>query len=424
MLVLFVVVSCPATGLAQFLRIGPFEFNANTGLELIYTTNVEGERPSEAERAREDFYLVPSIALQSSTIVGPRMNVGVNMGYSREIHMVRDDLDVDLGEIRGTATYDLEPFNLQAGAYWTRDTEMVEDDVYVPSSLSDVKRKVGTSSGYDIALNGTTRYLFGGVTYGYVEERFDDEEFQEQEKDETTIGFVFGVLLSTYATIQYETEKTETVFINVPGSATEDRTETVSITADQLFGLLERPLVTYSIGIQREYDDGETDGWELVHTISISDEWQLNPALHLRAFASYTIEQNPDEDDVALQYGVTLTHDISDRATHYVSASQQPVETFGSTEETEQTEFSYGLNIKDFLVATVDFYGTVGYTISTPTEGEQEQVLSYAVGLNNSAVISPKLTRNISYAYTREDSNQEREILEEHRLILSFRYQF
>jgi len=414
----------PIEGFSQFLRLGPFYFDAQSGLDLVYSTNVEGERPDEAERDGEDYFVVPSITLRSSSIVGPRMNLDVLLGYSHEKHFKRDDLDVDLGEISGVTRFELEPFDLSAGAYWTRDTEMVDEDVFVPEGLPDQKRKVGTSAGYDLELVGSTEYVEFGVAFGYVEERFDDEEFALEEKNEGTLSYDVSVQVARQVNIKVEIEETTTDFINDDEGETTDKTENITIDTDQLFGLLERPKLTYSIGVKREYDGGETEGWELIHRLQLSDEYQLSSVVELAIFASYEYEQKPDEDDIALQYGLLLTHEISRRATQTFGASRKPVETLGSTDDTEETKFIYGLNINDFILVNVKAIFSAEYSIDKPLEGAEEKIWSYSAGLSHTKPINLKLSRSLSYLYTLEDSNLESELLEEHRVTLSFIYNF
>jgi hypothetical protein len=175
--------------------------------------------------------------------------------------------------------------------------------------------------------------------------------------------------------------------------------------------------------MQREYTEGESEGWELTQTIAISDEYDFSPTLNLKADASYNWEDTPEEDDVEFQYGATLTHEISARSQQTLSATRAPVDTLGSTTDTDERTFAYSLNIQDFLFKNVAFSWSADYTISIPVEGEEERVWTYALGLKHGIPITARITRNISYDYTREDSNLEDELLEEHRITLSFVYQ-
>ena len=78
---------------AQFLRLGPFDVDANTSVQLVYTTNVEGQRKSESELEREDYFLVWGLSLNMAGPTTPTSDLTLNTSMSIEKHFVRDDLD-------------------------------------------------------------------------------------------------------------------------------------------------------------------------------------------------------------------------------------------------------------------------------------------------------------------------------------------
>jgi hypothetical protein len=406
----------------QVLRLGPFDVSAQTGLQLVYSTNVEGERPSEAVLDREDYFLVWSISLASSAQIVPRTQLTLIAGYSHEWHYVRDDLDTDLGRIGGVFVTDLNPLTLRGGAGWQRDTEM-DDTLFVPQGVPRQRRKVGTTADAFAGADWAMKYLGLGINYNVTQERYEDEAYRLGENDENTLTYYGQLNLPRSVYVRYEMEDTETDFINIP-EVTEDSTETITINTDQLFNLLERPKVTLSIGVQQETVDGESDGWEFIYTVTASDEFDISPTLNLKVFASYNYEQNPEDDEVAFQYGAMLTHLLSSRTTHSLSARRQPVETFGSTDDTDETEYRYAISIRDIVIPALVLSASVGYTISDPLAGETEKVWDWAAGLSHSAQISSRITRTLSYVFTREDSNLETELLDEHRVTLTFTYQF
>lgn len=410
---------------AQFLRLGPFDFTAKTAVDAIYTTNVEQERPSEATAEREDYYLVWRLDLRADSQLGPRTRIAVDTGIAIEKHFVRDDLDnsgAPFGRFGVLGDMDLDPLKLSAGSRWERTSESV-DEKFVPGSLPKKGRQVGTTWDNIAAAELAFRYLKLDASYGYVEDRYDDIDFFLEEQDETTLRYRIALQIAEYVSVSYEWERTETELINNPDGSTEEETETILINTDQLFGLLERPRITYSIGVQREYEDGETEGWELVHILSVEDEWQLSPVLNLAVFASYTYEQDPEDDDLALVYGLSLDHEISPRASQSFSVTRTPVDTLGSTEETDETDFRYDFQLSDLIIPDLVMNFSTGYTISDPTEGETEKVLDYLFALVHTAKLSTRLTRSIKYEYSWEDSNLEQEILDEHRVTLTFEYE-
>jgi len=411
---------------AQFLRLGPFNFFAKTGLEAIYTTNVEGERPSEATEEREDYYLVWTLDLTAATRVGPRTSLTIDTGIAIEKHFVRDDLDNSgspFGRFNARFDSDWDPIFIYGGFRYEKTSDSV-DDKFVPPGQSRKTRQVGTTTESEIGADWIEENYQLGVNFSHTEDRYDDEEFALEEQDEDKMLYYGEVKLFQHVSVRYEVEDTTTDFINQEDGKKEDKTENIKINFDQGFGLLERPKVTYSIGIQRDYEDGETEGWELIHNITVSDEWDLSPVLRLKVFASYDYEQKPEDDDIRFTYGASLDHEISRRASQNFSVTRKPVETLGTTEETDETTFDYAIKIMDVILQGMTFTGNAGHTISDPVVGPTEKKWDLGAGLSHTVQLSSSLQRTLKYEYTWEDSNLEDEVLDEHRVTLGFTYQF
>jgi hypothetical protein len=90
---------------AQFIRIGPFDFGATAKLEGIYTTNVDGVRPSSATKEMKDYYATASFDLTSSMTLFRNSTIGLSTGLTIEKHARRKDLDT-LSEPFGRARID------------------------------------------------------------------------------------------------------------------------------------------------------------------------------------------------------------------------------------------------------------------------------------------------------------------------------
>lgn len=429
-----VMMAFGAVSQGQILQLGPFGFDTETRLEAVYTTNVEQERKSEATADRQDWYLVWSLDLSSSAEVLVDTTVSVDAGIAFEKHFNRPDLDnteYPFGRFGVELDRPIGRITLNANVNYESTSESTEN-LYIPpnAGVSRKKRQTGTTFDYGAGIAWNGERLTLGADYEMSQERYDDDEYAPTESDDETLSYLASLQIAMIKGINvgvtYEKEFSKQILINVPGGADVPRevTETITVDFDTTQNLLERPQLSYSIGVQREYDqvqDGTQtpEGWEIIHTFTLTDEYDISPRLNLTATASYEIEDTPEEDDVAFQYNATLTHEISARAEQTLSAQREPVNTFGSTADTDETEFSYSLKVDDFLMPNLAFDWSATYTISRPIEGDDERVWDYSVGLTHNIPINARLNREFSYEYTREDSNLEDELLEEHRVILS-----
>lgn len=415
---------------AQFLRLGPLDFGAVTRFETVYTTNVEGERPSEATAEREDLYFIWSLDLRSSQDVFRRSRLSLDTGVAIEEHVNRPDLnnsEAPFGRASALWETDWNPLKFYASALWERTSEST-DDRFVPADFPRKTRQVGTTREYAAGVDLRFWRLSANAEYRYTEERFDDERYADTETNEDEFSVGVGLAIWKYIDVSYDGTWTRTDFIN----RTDDEPEwlfeeeiLINVNVTEAFGLWERPRIEYSIGVEQEFDEnGQGEGWTLTHRLSISDEFNLNPRTVMRYRISYDYEQAPEEDDIAFEYGLALDQELSPRARHRFSASRRPVETLGTTQDTDETEFRYGFNLQDFVFADVNAGASVGYTISRPVVGPEERVWDYIGTVSHSKPLRGNWTRKLAYEYTREDSNVEEEILDEHRVTLSFIYTF
>lgn len=161
-------------------------------------------------------------------------------------------------------------------------------------------------------------------------------------------------------------------------------------------------------------------------TLTFSYDLLEHPTITLQAFASYTYERTPEEDDVAFEYGLDLTHRIDSLTTQRLGMRREPVDTFGSTTDTTVTEWIYGLNRSHFLLPTISAAMTLSYTINEPSDSSipEEEILEFEFTLAHSRRVTAQLSRTLSYTYSLEDSSLERELLEEHLITLEYTYAF
>ncbi|HRW76868.1 MAG TPA: hypothetical protein P5563_13245, partial [Saprospiraceae bacterium] len=129
-------------------------------------------------------------------------------------------------------------------------------------------------------------------------------------------------------------------------------------------------------------------------------------------------------DEIAFLYGATLDHQINALASQRFSAERQPVETFGSTDETDETTLSYLLEIKDIFIPDLKFSGGITHTISVPVDGPTERTWEYDVTFAHSRSLTRNLSRVLAYNYSLEQSNFYDEDLEVHEVSLSLVYTF
>ena len=190
--------------------------------------------------------------------------------------------------------------------------------------------------------------------------------------------------------------------------------------------MLRRPLVTYTLGVEKE-DNEEGDGeWEPTHTLNVSDEWNLSSVLRINANASYTYEQNPEENDIALVFLVGVEHDLGRTAVQRLTLSKEPVRTLGSTADTDNTTVHYNFTKRDLFIYNLTWTVDVDYSLDEPLDSldEAETTWTYGTGLTHTRALTRKIDRQLAYRYDREDSSLEDEILDEHRVTLSYVYTF
>lgn len=418
-LVALLAIQPPLSASAAFLKLGPFEFEAETRAEAVYTTNVEGERPSQETADPEDFYLVWALDLNSSTDFLPATQFNFDTGIAIEKHFNRPDLDnsqAPFGRAQLDFQTEREPLIISGLTRWERTSESV-DDKFVPTELraGNKSRQVGTDLEYGGAVRWESERLRLGADYSLTQERFDDYEYYEEEQDEETLTYDVGLSLTDFLGLAYKKEYTKKILVNLPdGEGPLEETETYTIDLNQ--NIWDRPEITYSLGVQREYIDEETDGWEFVHNLTISDEMELSPALKFSGSVNYKHEDNPEEDDIGTTFEGSLEHQLSRRVNQVFTAKREPVDTLGSTQDTDETTYAYSLGIDDFLLPDVAAKFGLEHKISRPVDGEVERLRNYTAGISHTVQINSRLSRNISYDYTRETSNLEFDVLEEHRV--------
>ena len=415
---------------AQFLRVGPFDFDAVVRTEAIYTTNVDNERESKATAEREDYYVVLALDLSSSANLSARTTADIDAGAAVEKHFNRTDLDNSdnpLGRIHGRTSTEMAHFILGTYAGIERSSSSATSTsggkTFFPGSSSKTRRE-STETEYGASLDWERDPFRVGYGYGFTRERFSKEAFQEGDRDETELDFEAEVSLRKDLQISYTHEKDRTELVNNP-SAPSDWKTTESIDLKWQLDFWRHPRLTYSLGVEKEDTDTKKGEWELIHTFTARDEYDFSRTLHLSFGAMYELEDREEDNDVSLTYDAKLEHELGRTTRHSISLVREPVDTFGSTKDTDRTELTYDLAKEDLFLYGLDFAARVQHTTNKPLDPdvEEESSVLYELSLVNRVSISRRLSRSLMYEYSREDSDLEDEILDEHRVTLQYDYE-
>jgi hypothetical protein len=416
---------------AQFIRLGPFGITLKGRVEGVYTTNVEQERPEDAEGEMEDYYGVIGFDANGQARMMPRTTLNLDTGMSIEEHVNRPDLNNTsdpFGRIRLNTLTQFKRTTINADVSYEHLSES-KDDEFAPGRK---KRDPRTEFSYGGEIKWAIRVFEMGGAYSFNRERHEDDAYRPDDQDDTTVNFLANLMPSKYFGIRYTYEWKKTEFVNQPEND-DDWETTENISMDVPIRILERPQLTYSFGLERERTEEDDGKWEPVHNINLSDGYDVlhSKNLKLTLNASYTYkreeETEAEKDDVTFTYGAILEHQISRTAVQRFSAQQEPVDTFGTRNETESTTFAYGFSKDDLFIYNLNLSGGIQWERSKPLgegAGETEKKWNYDVSLTYRRTLTRKLERTLEYKYTREDSNLEDEPLIEHRVTLNYVYTF
>lgn len=473
------LLSAPASP-AQFLRLGPFDLAADATLDLIYSTNVEQERASDAKEAghdTEDYYYVVGLDLNSLAAMAPSTTLTLDTGISVEQHANRPDLDNSsnpFGRLSLLSVSELGHYRFDGYGRVRREIDYHED-TYVPGGRT--QRDVSDTWEYGLAAGWDRNSVRFAAGYDFSAERHQEPEFQDADQDETTMTLEAGWKPMKNLGFRYDFERTRTEFISerleakgegdTAGSGEPEEEEdgeivplataqpadeeawrdTETIALDWLLPIIKRPSLTYSLGLEKEDTTEEQGTWEPTHTLTLDDTWDIKTpqaALSISVLAAYNYEVNPEENDISFTYGLRLVHDLSGTANHSLLLSREPVDTFASTADTDTTTVHYNFTKRDLFIYNLTLSLDIEWERNEPLGEEQavtiveeesvlvipaaqdqvETIWTYAVTLSYSRAVTRKLRRTIEYAFDYEDSSLETEMLDEHRVTLSYIYTF
>lgn len=412
----------PGLADAQFLRVGPFDFSAKVRTGAVWSDNIEGERPSERVEQGRDYFVYGGLDLRSEAAMSGDGRVVIDTGFTVEKHFLRKDLDNSenpLGRFRAEAKKNMGRLELNAFYSWERSSE--SSDIVIPGVSGKTRNpKETTEYGWGGKWKGG-RGLTLGADYDMLQDRFDKEQFKPQDKDTETITYFGSWQFRPKLRLEYEMEYEREAYVNETDPNDDWRaTETIKLDWDADFW--RRPKVTFSFGVEREDETDKKGHWEPIYEVKVQDVWDISSRLKLAYQATYTYEDNYEEDDIAFVYDVTLEHLINARTTQKVKLNREPRRTLGSTEDSDKTTWSYELKFDDVLVPNLSLGGMVSYEVTVPPDPPTERVWIYQVKLQHLRQVTSRLKRALIYTYDAEDSNIEDEWLIENRVEWNYVY--
>lgn len=409
----------------QVLRIGGFDFNARARSELVYSTNVERQRSDVTSEESEDYYVLVGLDLTSVRPVGRSTVLDLKTGVSVEKHFVRDDLDNSsspFGSFGLRSQTDFGKLTVDMHVSYDRLSES-SGDQFSPDGLGKA-RDPRTEISYGAATRYQANRLAAAFSYVQKDEDHDEEQFANRNLEETSTEGTVVYKLHERVMPAYRYEWRDSVY---PKDSSANRTEVAHRYIVPLILRFDDPRLDYAFMWQKEdRDDGVKPEWKPRHMLGIADTIELSPTLELAYFATYDNYSQPAEDQIQFQYGAKVRHQISRTANHSAGITRQPVETFGSTLESDETRYDYQFTKEDLFIYDLTLYLGWNWQHTLPSEGDDgaQDKTTYDLRLTHIRSVSRRLQRTFEYSYQLENSSVEEEDLVEHRVSLKYDYQF
>ncbi len=409
---------------AQFLRLGPFDFNGQVTAGLNWSDNVDSARPSEQDKQpAEDTSFITGFSVDSDTTFGRSGRITLGGGYEWEDYAKRNDLDEMryFGNFRAETVW--EGRLLTISPYYSIERSVdSEIDEYIPGGNSLVMNPSIIEESGVTALWERDPFS-AGADITYSRERYLKDRFKSGDQDTTDVNFFGRWQATEQASVEYRNENTRTQTINDPGSDDDwETTETIAV--DWESQLWRRPKVTFSFGVEKEDTEEEEGTWDPIYNVSLSDEYQFGSRLRLSYVINYDYETDPEEDDIiGLTFDGSLEHELGRNTRQSLTASREPRDTFGANEETDTTTYGYMLEVSDVLLRGLNFTGSYDYEINRPLTGPREDIEILTITISHDNQITPRLSRSLTYTHTREESSLESELLVENLVEWIYTYE-
>ena len=408
LLLCMLVAMGPAAAFGESFKLGPFTLHPSASVTLGYDSNVDDVYPEEEDPNYQtgDFFIKPGISLMADALhLRPATTVNLSGSWAYEKYFKRKDLDTDTYNL--TAGFDtaLQFLTISGGVTAERKTEHAKDEVYYPGGTSrDPYNTI------DAFIKGmlTIRKLRLEAGEEYNRETHDLDRFKENSKVEvtTTAGAYYD--FTDWMSAFYTYERVYTEYLESNQRSTTEITHEVGIGGVAPKSILRRPDVTWTVGMIREdKDDGKEVEWKPKYTLGGADTYQLAKYLSLSWNVSWDSEKQEDDDDVGFTYGATLMHVWGPYVTQSASYKREPLDTMGSTVDTDTTTYGYTLSIANFFFKGVSAMYAFTYEIAEPQDKSSgtERTTTHEFSLMHSRQLTKRLSRSMGYSYKWEKSN-------------------
>ncbi len=431
---------------AQLMRVGPFDLNAQTELAGEYSSNIEQQYPDQVTLSPEDYYVTAALDVNGIARLGQKVKANLDTGVALEKHFKRPDLDNQNNPLGKAALSAEIPYrHSQIGADISIEKKSQADSsTYIPGQTKNSTTYTEFTYGFDWGWSWQALTLDAG--YDYNQKRYQKEEMRTGDEDRTTIVLGAEWKLLRRLSLNYDGEFKKDVFPRQ--AATPDKPvwgRKHYIYADvEILPLKQehkRPTLDVAAGFEQdtEQDDEYDPEWEPKYTVDLGFgppmELFGNKNLTLTLDVTYTYKKrrvttnNKEEpDEIKFTYGGTLKHEISHSARQTLTVMQQPINTFGSTEKTEQTQVGYSFVKENLFIYNLDMDIHLGWEQDKPlgtddaAPGPEERKWLADFILTHRRALTRKLHRELSYEFHYEQSNLHDKPMEENRLVLAFIY--
>jgi hypothetical protein len=414
------------SGVAQTLRLGPFDLSVTAKGEVGYDSNVDDVYPEDEDPLlkKGDFYWMPGLIIRSKpTAMSPRTTLNLSAGLAYMDYFERDDLDTELYNASLNFQTVLPRLTL-GGMASTEYSVDASQDQYVPGGVS---RDPALTDEANVFAKWNYRKFRLETRADYIRERHDSIEYQVGDKDESTLFAGAFLDLFTWGSLFYSWEEKVTTLVQT-GEETDETTKSFGLAGSIPLSWLAHPKITYAFGVTSDEKSSDTNGptWEPTHTITVSDELHLSKTVNLSGSATW---QNTVRDsDVSFVYNVMLEQLLGARARHALTFTQEPEPTFGSTTDTKTTTYGYNFMVRDLFIYNLSLGFGAAYEESTPlgdAEALTEKTTRLNFGLTHTRLLSRRLSRIIAYTYTSENSNfHDDGPTQKHLITYGFTYDF
>lgn len=394
---------------AQFLKVGPIYWSGSVNNSYVATSNANSLSKREAEERgedREDFYIQLGVTLTAKGNFYPDIDLNFSTSIDREWHFVQPSPQASGSPFLGDSSFDfsrrLGHMNFTLTLNHSANTTSEETEVFVPEGELLVRDIIQQSqANAQLSYSRESINVNSGYTYNRTRHI---EEFEQGDSDSQTMTVGVGYTPIERVSGNYSYSRNRSELINPrPGTLTNSEwLETQSAT--MTYRIMQRPSLQYSGGFEKEDDRLVLGTWDIIHGLSISDSREPFQRILVSYNAAYNYDENEEEDDISFTYGASLQHTINKYMSQNVSLTRSPVETFGSTVQSDSTSITYTYQINNLIIQGLSGAASASYSRTEPKgerSGPVEEQTNYNITVTKSEPIpwSRKLSANLNYNY-------------------------